>query len=190
MLLAPLAALPIAVAAGIWALLSLAAMAALPDAIERLSNVSLRDQALPWLAVLTFILDAFALGQSDPINLFLVTSGLALARASRPIAGAGLVGLAGMIKVLPIIFWSVLAVRRRLAAAVAGALMTIVASLALLTVFGGWVPGLGSVAEWLGFLHEREGPWVLVATRFLPAGERQSARGRRSRGPSATSTRP
>src|SRR5262245_60732176 len=39
-LLAPLAALPIAVAAGVWALLSLGAMAFLPDAIERLSNLS------------------------------------------------------------------------------------------------------------------------------------------------------
>ncbi len=174
-LLAPLAALPIAVAAGIWALLSLAAMAALPDAIERLSNISLRDQALPWLAVLTFLLDAFALGQSDPINLFLVTSGLALARASRPVAGAGLVGLAGMIKVLPVIFWSVLAVRRCLAAAVAGALVTIVASVALLTVFAGWGPGLHSVVEWLGILHEREGPWGLVATRDSSLRENNEA---------------
>jgi len=174
-LLAPLAALPLAVAAGIWALLSLAAMAALPDAIERLSHISLRDQALPWLAVLTFILDAFALGQSDPINLFLVTAGLALARTSRPLAGAGLVGLAGMIKVLPIIFWSVLAVRRRLAAAVAGALMTIVVSLALLTFFGGWGPGLHSVVEWIGILHEREAPWGLVATRDSSLRENNEA---------------
>jgi alpha-1,2-mannosyltransferase len=174
-LLAPLAALPIGLAAGIWALLSMAAMAALPDAIHRLSNISLRDQALPWLAVLTFILDAFALGQSDPINFFLVTSGLALARASRPVAGAGLIGLAGMIKVLPVAFWSVLAVRRRLAAAVAGALMTVAASLALLTIVGGWGPGLHSVAEWVGVLHGQEGPWGLVATRDSSLRENNEA---------------
>jgi alpha-1,2-mannosyltransferase len=174
-LLAPLAALPIGVAAGIWAFLSLAAMAALPDAIERLSNITLRDQALPWLAVLTFILDAFALGQSDPINLFLVTAGLALARASRPVAGAGLIGLAGMIKVLPLAFWGVLAVRRRLAAAVAGALMTLAASVALLTIFAGWGPGLHSVAEWVGVLHEQEGPWGLVATRESSLRENNEA---------------
>jgi alpha-1,2-mannosyltransferase len=174
-LLAPLAALPIGVAAGIWALLSMAAMTVLPDAIQRLSNISLRDQALPWLAVLTFILDAFALGQSDPINLFLVTSGLALARASRPVTGAGLIGLAGMIKVLPVAFWSVLAVRRRLAAAVAGALITVAVSLALLTIFTGWGPGVHSVAEWVGVLHEQEGPWGLVATRDSSLRENNEA---------------
>ncbi len=174
-LLVPLAALPIGVAAATWALLSLAAVAALPGAIERLSGLSLREQALPWLAVLTFILDAFALGQSDPINLFLVTSGLALARASRPITGAGLIGLAGMIKVLPVVFWSVLAVRRRLAAAVAGALLTLIASLALLTVFAGWGPGLRSVAEWVTVLHEQEGPWGLVVTRNSSLRENNEA---------------
>ena len=144
-LMAPLAALPIAVAAAIWAALSLAAMAVLPDAIKRLSDLSLREQALPWLAVLTFILDAFALGQSDPINLFLVTFGLAAARASRPVAGAALIGLAGMIKVLPVVFWGVLVARRRVAAAVAGVVMTVAASLILLTAFAGWGPGLHSV---------------------------------------------
>jgi hypothetical protein len=174
-LLAPLAALPIAVAAGIWALLSVIAMAALPDAIQRLSSISPRDQALPWLAVLTFILDAFALGQSDPINLFLVTSGLALARASRPVTGAGLVGLAGMIKVLPVIFWSVLAVRRRLAAAVAGALLTIAAGLALLAVSAGPGPGFHSVVEWVAIVREREGPWGLVATRDSSLRENNEA---------------
>jgi hypothetical protein len=174
-LLAPLAALPIAAAAGIWALLSLAATAALPDAIERLSNLSLRRQALPWLAVLTFVLDAFALGQSDPINLFLVTSGLVLARASRPVAGAGLIGLASMIKVLPVVFWGVLAAQRRLAAAAAGALMTMVAGLMLLTVFAGWGPGLGSVVEWVTILHEREAPWGLVASRDSSLRENNEA---------------
>lgn len=164
-LMAPLAALPIATAAAIWAALSLAAVAALPGAIERLSGLSLRQQALPWLAVLTFVLDAFALGQSDPINLFLVTSGLALARASRPVTGASLIGFAGMIKVLPVVFWGVLAVRRRLVAAVVGALVTLVASLALLTVCAGWSPGLRSIAEWVAVLHEQEGPWGLVANR-------------------------
>jgi hypothetical protein len=174
-LLAPLAALPIAVAAGIWALLSLAAMAALPDAIERLAGLPLRDQALPWLAVLTFVLDAFALGQSDPVNLFLVTSGLALARRTRPVAGASLVGLAGMIKVLPVIFWSVLAVRHRLRAAVGGGVVTIVVGLALLTLFAGWHPGLHSIGEWIGILHEREGPWGLVNTRDSSLRENNEA---------------
>ncbi len=146
-LLAPLAALPIGLAAAVWALLNLAAVAALPGALERLSGASLREQALPWLAVLPFMLDAFALGQSDPINLFLVTAGLGLARASRPVT------------------WGVPAVRRRLAATAAGALMTLLASIALLVVFAGWGPGLRGIAEWLTVLREQEGPWGLVATQ-------------------------
>src|SRR5215471_4247286 len=107
-LLAPLAALPLGVAAAVWTLVSLAAMAALPGLLERLSGASLRAQALPWLAVLTFILDAFALGQMDPVDLVLVTWGLVLARERRAAVGASLIGLAGMIKVLPVAFWSVL----------------------------------------------------------------------------------
>src|SRR5713101_4131263 len=67
-LLAPLAALPIATAATIWALCSLAAIAAVPRLLERLSAIPVRAQALPWLVVLTFVVDAFVLGQSDPIN--------------------------------------------------------------------------------------------------------------------------
>ena len=174
-LMAPLAALPIGVAASIWAAMSLAAMAALPDAIKRLSDLSLREQALPWLAVLTFTLDAFALGQSDPINLFLVTFGLAVARDSRPVAGAALIGLAGMIKVLPVVFWSVLVARRRVRAAAAGVVVTAIASIALLTVFGGFRPGLHSVGEWVQVLREREGPWGLVSTRDSSLRENNEA---------------
>jgi len=164
-LLAPLAALPIGVAAAIWSVLSLAAIAGVPDAIARLSGLTLRQQALPWLAVLPFVLDAFALGQAEPVNLFLVSAGLALARGPRPLAGAGLIGLAGMIKVLPVAFWGVLVARRRVAAAIAGGLMTAVASVLLLGGFSGWGPGLFSVVEWVAVLHEQEGPWGLVDTR-------------------------
>src|SRR5262249_14239453 len=152
-LMAPLAALPLGVAAGIWAIVSIAAMAALPGALERLSGASLREQVLPWLAVLTFILDAFALGQMDPVNLFLAATGLALAREAHAVRGAMLIGLAGMIKVLPLAFWGVLLVRRRVAGAAAGALLTLVAGLLVLTVFGGWGPGVQSVREWVAVLR-------------------------------------
>ena len=129
-LMAPLAALPLGVAAAIWALASLAAVLALPRLLERLSGASLRAQVLPWLVVLTYLLDAFALGQAEPIDLFLVTWGLTLAREARPLAGAGLIGLAGMIKVLPVVFWGVLIARGRLVAAAAGAGLTMAASVA------------------------------------------------------------
>jgi hypothetical protein len=163
-LLAPLAALPIGVAAAIWSVLSMAAIARVPDAIERLCGLALRQQALPWLAILPYVLDAFALGQAEPVNLFLVSAGLALARGARPIGGAGLIGLAGMIKVLPVVFWAVLVARRRVVAAIGGVLITAGASALLLGLFAGWGPGLGSVVEWVSVLHEQEGPWGLVAT--------------------------
>ena len=165
MLLAPLAALPLGVAAAIWTLASLAAILAVPRMLARLSGVPLREQALPWLAVLTYVLDAFALGQAEPINLFLVTWGLVLARGTGPTAGAVLIGFAGMIKVLPVVFWGVLAARGRLAAAALGAGLTVAASAVLLVVAAGWGPGLHSIAEWIAVLREGEGPWGLVATQ-------------------------
>jgi alpha-1,2-mannosyltransferase len=164
-LMAPLAALPLGVAAAIWALASLAAVLALPRLLERLSGASLRAQVLPWLVVLTYLLDAFALGQAEPIDLFLVTWGLTLAREARPLAGAGLIGLAGMIKVLPVVFWGVLIARGRPVAAAAGAGLTMAASTALLVVAAGWERGLHSIGEWLAVLREGEGPWGLIATQ-------------------------
>jgi hypothetical protein len=164
-LLAPLAALPLGVAAAIWVFASLAAILALPRMLARLSGVPLREQALPWLAVLTYVLDAFALGQAEPINLFLVTWGLVLASGTGPTAGAVLIGLAGMIKVLPVVFWGVLAARGRLAAVALGAGLTVAASAGLLVVAAGWGPGLHSIAEWIAVLREGEGPWGLVATQ-------------------------
>src|SRR5687767_2056376 len=146
-LLAPLAALPLGIAVAIWALASVAAVVALPRLLERLSGVSLRAQALPWIAVLPYLLDAFALGQAEPIDLFLVTWGLTLAREARPLTGAGLIGLAGMIKVLPVAFWGVLIARGRLVAAVIGAALTMAAGAALLVMAAGWGPGLHSIAE-------------------------------------------
>ena len=80
--MAPLAALPRG-GRRIWALGSLAAVLALPRLLERLSGATPRAQVLPWLVGLTYLLDAFALGQAEPIDLFLVAWGLTLAREAR-----------------------------------------------------------------------------------------------------------
>jgi len=164
-LLAPLAALPIATAATIWVLLSLAAIATVPRLLERLSAIPVRAQALPWLVVLTFVVDAFVLGQSEPNNLFLVTAGLVLARERRSVPGAAMIGLAGMVKVLPVVFWGVLVARGRARGAVVGALVTAIIAIALLTAFAGWTAGVRSIVEWYEALRETEGPWGLVAER-------------------------
>jgi Glycosyltransferase family 87 len=164
-LLAPLAALPIATAATLWAVASLAAIAALPRLFARLSGVPPRDQALAWLAVLTFAIDAVVLGQSDPINLLLVTWGLVLARQGRGVPGTGLIGLAGMIKVLPLVFWSVVAARRCVRDALIGAGLTVLVSVGLLTASAGVSAGIGSLVEWSAGLRAGEGPWGLVRER-------------------------
>ncbi len=164
-LLAPLAALPLGAAAAVWTLVSLGAVLALPRMFERLSGLSPRAQALGWLAVAPYLVDAFALGAAEPITLFLATAGLVLARERRAVTGASLIGLAGMVKVLPVCFWCVLAMRGRVRAAMAGALITLAASVALLVAFAGWGPGLTGIAEWLAVLGQGEGPWGLVATQ-------------------------
>src|SRR5262249_5684654 len=112
-LLAPLTVLPIGYAAAVWAILSFAAVAALPRVMEGLSGLSPRRQALSWVAVLPCLLDALVLGQSDPINLFLVSAGLLAVQRRRPLAGVGLVGMAGMIKFLPILHWATIVSRDR-----------------------------------------------------------------------------
>jgi glycosyl transferase family 87 len=164
-LLAPLASLPIAAAAAVWALLSLAAIAAVPRLLERLSRVPVREQPLAWLAVLTFVLDAFFLGQFDPITLFLVTAGLVLAKEKRPATGASLIGLAGILKVIPLAFWSLLVSQRRIWGTVAGAIITGVAGLGLLVLSVGWEAGIGSMGQWYAGLGEAEGPWGLITHR-------------------------
>lgn len=161
-LLAPLAALPIATAAAVWALVNLAALAAVPRLLARLTGYPVRAQALAWLPVLTFAIDGVVLGQSEPVNLFLVTAGLCLARERRAVLGAGLIGLAGMIKVLPVAFWGVLLARRKARAAAAGAVLTGLVSVGLLSL-AGWSAGLHSVVEWYDGLRENEGPWGLIA---------------------------
>ena len=57
-LLAPLAALPIGHAAAAWAVLSFAAVAALPRTLERLSGLSPRQQVPAWVVVLPCLVDA------------------------------------------------------------------------------------------------------------------------------------
>jgi hypothetical protein len=164
-MLAPLAALPLGVAAAVWTIVSVPAILFVPRLLERLSGIPVRAQTLAWLAVLMYVVDAFALGQAEPINLFLVTWGLVLARGAGAVAGASLIGLAGMIKVLPVVFWAVLVARGRVLAAAAGAVATAAASAALLVAAAGWDAGIESLAEWMRVLREGEGPWGLVATR-------------------------
>jgi alpha-1,2-mannosyltransferase len=162
---APLAALPMGAAAGLWAVLSIGALLGLPGLLERLSGTPPRRQALAWLAVLTFAFDALALGQSEPVSLWLVTRGLVWARGGRGVAGAGLIGLAAMVKVLPAAFWAVLPARGRAGAAAGGIALTAVAGFALLAGGAGGHRAWTSVAEWQRGVARAEQPWHLVERR-------------------------
>src|SRR5262249_29101445 len=72
-------------------------------------------------------------------------------------------------------FWGGLVARRRIAAAVAGALATAAVALVMLTGSAGWGPGIHSVREWIEVLREREGPWGLVTTRDSSLRENNEA---------------
>jgi alpha-1,2-mannosyltransferase len=138
-LLAPLGALPIRVAAALWFLLNLAALLALPRELERLSGVPPAGQRAAFLVSLPFLVDDLALGQSGPLLLWLSTAGVVRCVSGRAAVGGGLVAVAAALKVLPALLLAVplmVAGRRRALAAVggfAGALL-LVAALGLAVV--------------------------------------------------------
>ena len=112
-LLAPLAALPLGAAVAVWAVLSLLAVAALPAVLHSLTDIEPRRQFPAWALSAPFFIDALVLGQSDPINLLLVATGLCSIRKGRGAFGMGLIGLAGLIKFLPLLHWPSVLARRR-----------------------------------------------------------------------------
>lgn len=165
-LLAPIASLPIGQAAAVWAVLSFAALGALPRVLERLSGIPPRQQWAAWLVVLPCAIDALVLGQSDPVNLLLVTAGLLAAKEGRPLAGTGLIGLAGMIKFLPVIFWTTVAARcRRDWRVGAGMVLTVSCGFGLLVAAVGREAAVAGVIEQYELIRDYEKPWQLVARR-------------------------
>ncbi len=162
-MLAPLASLPLRTAVAIWAALSVAATAALPRMLGRLSGIEPRRQLAAWALVAPFFVDALILGQGDPINLFLVTAGLVAAREGRGAAGAGLVGLAGLIKILPIVHWGTLLARRRSWDVWVGMALTVALGFGLIVAAVGWQPALGAIRTQVAWVRDREKPWHLVA---------------------------
>lgn len=100
-LMAPLGALPIRAAAGVWLGLALASYVGLAWIFARVFGVSPRDQVPAWLCVAPFVVSNVTLGQSGPLLLALSTAGVAFsARGRDGCAGAALT-VAGLLKVLP-----------------------------------------------------------------------------------------
>jgi len=162
-LLSPLASRSIGIAAAVWAVLSVAAIIALPRVMASLTGIPRRRQVLAWLPVIPCFIDAVVLGQSDPINMLFVSLGLLGVSTGWEIAGTGLVGLAAMIKFLPIIFWTTIIARRPSWRVLAGIGLSILFGLGLVTAAVGWKPGIaGFQLQWT-LIQDREKPWHLVA---------------------------
>ena len=159
-LLAPLAALPLGTSVAVWAVLSMLAVAALPAVLHRLTRISPGRQLPAWALTAPFFIDALVLGQSDPINLLLVAAGLLASTKDREAAGMGLIGLAGLIKFLPLLHWATVVARRRSAGAWIGIVLTFAFGLGILVAAVGWknaVDGLGKQAEMLRGRHSPRG---------------------------------
>lgn len=161
-LLAPVAGLPLGIAVAVWAGLSVAAVVALPGVLGRLSGAGPGRQLAAWALAAPFFFDALVLGQSDPINILLVSAGLVAARGGRGATGAGLIGMAGLIKVLPVAHWATLLARRRTGDVWGGMGLTAVFGAALVVAAVGWGPALAEVRAQAEWVRDREKPWHLV----------------------------
>lgn len=162
-LLSPIANLPIAWAAAVWAVLSIAAVLALPGRLARLTGIEPRRQRFAWLLVLPAFIDALVLGQGDPINIFLVSAGLLAVKEGKALVGTGLVGFAGLIKILPIVFWTTIVSRCRSRGVWAGMLLTLAFALSLVIGAAGWSAGRVAILEQWDWIRDHEKPWHLVA---------------------------
>jgi alpha-1,2-mannosyltransferase len=161
-LLSPLASLPIGVAATIWAALAFASVAALPRVMQELTGLPPRRQLLGWLVVLPGFIDALVLGQSDPINLFLVASAVVAARRGRTLTGVGLIGLAGMIKILPFLHWGTIIARDQSRRVWLGMAMTVCFAFSVLAAAVGWDSACSGIGQQWTWISRYEKPWHLV----------------------------
>jgi len=161
-LLAPLAALPLGAAVAIWAVLSMAAVAALPAVLHRLTAIEPRRQLPAWALTAPFFIDALVLGQSDPLNLLLVAAGLFSARKGRGAIGMGLIGLAGLIKFLPLLHWATAVARRRSRDVWLGMVLTGAFGIGILVAAVGWNDAVNGIGKQVELLRGMESPRGII----------------------------
>jgi alpha-1,2-mannosyltransferase len=161
-LLAPLAALPLGAAVAAWAVLSMAAVVALPAVIHRLAGIEPRRQLPAWALTAPFLIDALVLGQSDPINLLLVAAGLFSARKGRGAIGMGLIGLAGLIKFLPLLHWATVVARRRSRDVWLGMVLTCAFGLGILVAAVGWNDAVDGIGKQVDSLRGKNSPRGII----------------------------
>jgi len=168
-MISPLGALPLGVAAAIWALLNLASSGVCAWGLGRLAGVPPREQIPAWLLVSPFLVNNITLGQSGPLLLALVTLGVLAAAGGRAAPGGAAIAAAGLLKVFPMGFLAVLVAGRRAGGAAAGAAAAIalVALWAVLAV--GPRVAVDDLARW----------WTEVRTEQTPQNMIEVVRGLR-----------
>ena len=116
----------------------------------------------PGSSVLPFFIDALVLGQSDPINLFLVAAGLLLASKNRGMAGAWLIGLAGLVKFLPLAHWGTLLSRQRSWNVWLGMVLSVATGLGLLVAVVGTSGAHDGIRQQIAYLRGRHSPLGII----------------------------
>lgn len=162
-MMAPLTRLPIGQAAAIWAFASVAAVATLPRAFDRLAGISPRRQVPAWLLAGPFFIDAVGLGQGDPINIALVAWGIVAAKEGKTFIASSMIGVAGLIKILPLAHWGTVLSRRRTMGVFLGIAATLGGGFGLVGVAVGPRAAFAGFREQARWIAENEKPWHLVA---------------------------
>ncbi len=109
-----------------------------------------------------FLIDALVLGQSDPINLLLVATGLLSARKGRGAIGIALIGLAGLIKFLPLLHWATVVARRRSRDVWLGMVLTCAFGLGILVAAVGWNDAVDGIGKQVEFLRGKDSPRGII----------------------------
>lgn len=157
-MMSPLGAFPIAVAAGLWVLVNYLALAVLPFAFARLSGVAPREQALAWFAVAPFVVGNITLGQSGPVLLAGSTLGILAAARGQALGGGALIALGGFYKVFPGALLAVPIALRRAPGALGGAALAGVAVAAWVALAIGPRDGLDDLLRWLQEVRSEQRP--------------------------------
>lgn len=174
--MAPLAVLPLPVAAGLWQIASLAAL--VWAARMCLDLVSVRDAPLsaalawtPLLCVLRLADSNFGNGQVNTIVLALVVRGLLAWRSGRERAAGGWIGVAAALKIVPGCLVLHLVLRGAQRAIVWTAVSALSCVLLVPALFVGWERNIDELQSWF---HEQSAPYfeggrtLLEEREYLP----------------------
>jgi len=161
-LIAPLGALPIAAAVGVWLVVSAASYGALAWMFARVFGVPPGGQVAAWLCVAPFLVNNVTLGQNGPLLLALATAGVAASAAGRDARAGVALAVAGILKVLPTALLVVPLGLGRIGPTLAGAAAAgvLVASLTALSI--GPEPAVEASRRWLTEVRGDQTPARLI----------------------------